>query len=43
MVTEVSKKVICSNPNEERALKSEQTEQDFANRIAAGIASYFGG
>ena len=34
---------FISNPNEERALKSEQTEQDFANRIAAGIASYFGG
>ena len=34
---------FISNPNEERALKSDQTEQDFANRIAAGIASYFGG
>ena len=34
---------FISNPNEERALKSDQTKQDFANRIAAGIASYFGG
>jgi len=34
---------FISNPNEERALKSDQTEQDFANRIAVGIANYFGG
>ncbi len=34
---------FISNPNEERALQSPQTQEDFANRIAAGIASYFGG
>ncbi|WP_251422936.1 N-acetylmuramoyl-L-alanine amidase family protein [Veillonella agrestimuris] len=34
---------FISNPQEERALKNAQTEQDFANRIANGIANYFGG
>ena len=34
---------FISNPNEERALQSPQTQEDFANRIANGIASYFGG
>ena len=34
---------FISNPNEERALQSAQTQEDFANRIANGIANYFGG
>lgn len=34
---------FISNPREEAALKNPQTEQDFANRIAQGIANYFGG
>ena len=34
---------FISNPNEERVLQSPQTQEDFANRIANGIANYFGG
>ena len=34
---------FISNPNEEKALQSPQTQEDFAKRIANGIASYFGG